>query len=109
MNMVVEQLVVATVIILYISLEIGVMTYAFKNLKENKTKTGRKLMPWSSMATIQKTMIIGLCLALIVFFFWLYNYSIFGPEPGEFYNLEIVLIGLCTALTIFGSLWMVRN
>jgi hypothetical protein len=109
MNMVVEGLVVATVIILYISLEIYGMVYAFKGLKENKTKTGRRLMPWSSMATIQKAFIIGLWLTMIVFFFWMYNYSIFGPEPGEFYNLEIVLIGLGTALTIFGSLWMVRN
>ena len=107
--MVVEGLVVAILIILYISFEIGVMAYAFKKLKENKTKTGRELMPWSSMSTIQKTMIIGLCLTMIGFFFWLYNYSIFGPKPGEIYNLEIVLIGFVTAITIFGSLWMVRN
>lgn len=46
---------------------------------------------------------------MLVFFYWLYNYSILSPEPGELYNLEIVLAGLGFALTIITSLWVIRN
>lgn len=109
MNMVVEGLVIATAIILYIGFEIGMLKLLVKDLKKNKDKTGRKVMPWSSMRPIQKTMIIGLYSIMIVFFIWLYNYSILGPEPGELYNLEIILVGLGIALSIMSSLWMIRN
>ena len=109
MNMVVEGIVIATAIILYISFEFGMLRLLLKGVKENKTKTGRQLMPWSSIPPIQKTMIMGLYLIMIVFFFWLYNYSILGPEPGELYNFEIVLIGIGIILSIIGSFWMLRN
>ena len=66
--MVVEELVIVIAIILYISFEIGIMALTIKLLKRNKVKTGRKVMPWSSMILIQKTMIIGLCSIMIVFF-----------------------------------------
>jgi len=107
--MVVEMILIGSAIVLYISFEIGMMRFFIKGLKENKIKTGRKVMPWSSMRPIQKTMIFGLYSIMIVFFFWLYNYSILGPDQGELYNLEIVLVGLGIALSIMGSLWMVRN
>ena len=109
MNMVVEGIVIATAIILYISFEFGMLRLLLKGVKENKTKTGRRLMPWSSIPPIQKTMIIGLYLIMIVFFFWLYNYSILGPKPGELYNFEILLIGVGIILSIVGSLWMLRT
>ena len=109
MNMVVEGIVIATAIILYISFEFGMLRLLLKGVKENKTKTGRRLMPWSSMTPIQKTTIIALYSLMIVFFFWLYNYSILGPKPGELYNFEILLIGVGIILSIVGSLWMLRT
>lgn len=105
----VEGLVVAAVVILYIGFEFGLLTLILKGAKENKTKTSRQLMPWSSMAPIQKTTIIALYSLMIVFFFWLYNYSILGPKPGELYNFEILLIGVGIILSIVGSLWMLRT
>ena len=107
--MVVDLILIGAAIVLYISFEIGMMRFLIKGLKENKVKTGRKAIPWSSMRPIQKTMVFGLYSIMIVFFFWLYYYSILGPEPGELYNLEIVLVGLGIVLSIMGSLWMVRN
>lgn len=105
----VEGLVVAAVVILYIGFEFGLLTLTLKGAKENKTKTNRRLMPWSSMPPIQKTTIIALYSLMIVFFFWLYNYSILGPKPGELYNFEILLIGVGIILSIVGSLWMLRT
>ena len=67
MNMVVEGIVIATAIILYISFEFGMLRLLLKGVKENKTKTGRRLMPWSSIPPIQKTMIIGLYLICLLY------------------------------------------
>jgi|TARA_B110000967_G_scaffold186803_1_gene208231 hypothetical protein len=107
--MVVEEILLVIVILLYIGFEFGVVYSANKIFKRDKVKTDRHAMPWISMPTIGKAMVIILCSIMLVFFFWLYNYSILGPEPGELYNLEIVLVGLGFALTMFTSLWMIRN
>jgi len=106
--MVVEVIFFVVTILLYIGFEIGVFVF-FKNLKGNKAKTEHHVMPWISMPTIGKAMVIILCSIMLVFFYWLYNYSILGPEPGELYNLEIVLVGLGFALTMITSLGMIRN
>ena len=107
--MVVEEILLVIVILLYIGFEFGVVYSANKIFKRDKAKTDRHAMPWISMPTIGKAMVIILCSIMLVFFFWLYNYSILGPDQGELYNLEIVLVGLGIALSIMGSLWMVRN
>jgi len=80
-----------------------------KQLKENKAKTGRYSQPWNTLRPIQKGLLVAMPCILIGLFFWLYNYSIFAPGPGELYNPEIAAVGLLFALTLIGSFWMVRN
>ena len=80
-----------------------------KQLKENKAKTGRYSQPFNTLHPIQKGLLVAMPCILIGLFFWLYNYSILAPGPGELYNPEIAAVGLLFALTLIGSLWMVRN
>ena len=102
-------LVAGAAFVLYVGFEIYTAFASAKQLREHKAKTGRYSAPWNTLHPIQKGILIVLPFLLIGLFFWLYNYSIFGPEPGELYNLEIALIGLILALTIIGSFWQVRN
>jgi hypothetical protein len=107
--MVVEALVISTAVILYIAFEVGMFRLVFRELGRNKEKTGRYSIPWENLSPIRKGLLITLSFVLIGFFIWLYSYSIFAPESGEYYNLEIALIGLIFALGIIGNLWMIRN
>ena len=107
--MVVEALVITAAVILYIAFEIGIIGLVFRDLGKNKEKTGRYSIPWSNLPPIRKGLLIILPFILIGFFIWLYTNSIFAPESGEYYNLEIVVIGLFLALTLIGNFWLIRN
>ena len=110
--MVVETLVITTAVVLYIAFEIGMMGLVIRDLRglgKNKEKTGRYSIPWSNLPPIRKGLLITLPFILIGFFIWLYTNSIFAPESGEYYNLEIVVIGLFFALTLIGNFWLIRN
>ena len=96
-------------VILYIGFEVGVLGLVFKGLQEKKAETGRFSVPWSDVPPIRKGLLVALPLTLVGFFIWLYYYSIFAPEPGEFYNLEIVTIGLFFSLALIANFWLMRN
>ena len=102
-------LVAGAAFVLYMGFEFYSTFATAKQLRENKAKTGRYSAPWNTLHPIQKGLLIVMPFLLIGLFFWLYNYSIFAPEPGELYNLEIALIGLIFALSIIGGLWRFRN
>ena len=107
--MVVEALVITAAVVLYIAFEIGMIGLVIRDLGKNKEKTGRYSIPWSNLSPIRKGLLITLPFILIGFFIWLYTNSIFAPESGEYYNLEIVVIGLFFALTLIGNYWLIRN
>ncbi|MBD28953.1 MAG: hypothetical protein CMO38_06885 [Verrucomicrobiaceae bacterium] len=96
-------------IIIYIGVELGILGLVIKELEENKVKTGRYSAPWSDLSPIRKGLLVTLPLTLIGFFIWLYYYSIFSPEPDEFYNQEIVVIGVFFAMALIGNFWFMRN
>ena len=96
-------------IVLYIGFEIGMLGLVFKGLQEKKAEKGRFSVPWSDVPPIWKGLLVALPLTLVGFFIWLYYYSIFAPEPGELYNLEIVTIGLFFSLALIANFWLMRN
>ena len=102
-------LIVGVVFVLGLGFEFYTTFAVAKQLKENKAKTGRYSQPWNTMHPIRKGLVVAMPCILIGLFFWLYNYSIFAPGPGELYNPEIAAVGLLFALTLIGSFWIVRN